>query len=166
MSHNKKEKMGVGLSTTHPPAPALHAFQHATYQLLKSGKYMIVTTLTMPIIAGTVLPAEEEAAMNTLIDRGAHANQPIVVYGANWSDEAPLRKCAQLKRLGFRDVAVYVGGAHEWLLMRELYGAEAFPLERTDEDNDDFSVDPLDYQPHVRGATAHLPPVSTQRLLT
>ena len=109
----------------------------------------LMTTMGSALIRGTVDPADEERAVNALMEKRAWAT-PIVVYGDNWSDAAPARRCRQLASLGFGNARVYGGGAFEWLLLRELYGADAFPLASGSAGSAGSAgseVDPLDHQP-------------------
>ena len=75
------------------------------------------------LIAGTIPVSEETATVSTLL-AGQRSRRRLIVYGASSSDDTALRKAEQLISLGFADVFVYRGGLLEWLLLREVYGAD------------------------------------------
>jgi hypothetical protein len=79
------------------------------------------------VIAGTVDCGDEETRINALVRAGAASNTAVLIYGEHACDPAPETKRAQLRGLGFVDVMVYVGGLFEYLLLQDIYGADAFP---------------------------------------
>lgn len=50
----------------------------------------------------------------------------IIVYGLNDCDESVIQKYKQLKKLGFTNVYVYLGGMFEWILLQDIYGDSNF----------------------------------------
>jgi hypothetical protein len=55
------------------------------------------------------------------------------------------RKQMQLKKMGFRNVFVYLGGLFEWLLLQDIYGKLEFPTTSK-------QTDLLQYKPLCRFA--------------
>jgi hypothetical protein len=95
----------------------------ATFEDVQRGDALLISVLDDPavLISGTT-PFEGEVAA---VEAALAAGQPVVVYGANWSDARVAAKCAQLTSLG-GDPRAYVGGMFEWLLLQEYYGRELF----------------------------------------
>jgi len=56
----------------------------------------------------------------------------IVLYGKNSTDDAVDKKYRQLIQLGFTNVFIYYGGLFEWMLLRDIYGEDKFPLNISD----------------------------------
>ncbi len=83
-------------------------------------------------IAGTLSVEAEIAAVNGCRARDA---QLVVVYGRHSTDLSARAKREQLLGLGFVHVEVYVGGLFEWLMLREVFGAEEFPVDGTPPDD-------------------------------
>lgn len=78
------------------------------------------------LIPQTLSFSEEEDKINNLINRSLF-QQKIVIYGKNNSDETLYKKYVQLKKYGFLNLYLYIGGLFEWLLMQDIYGKELFP---------------------------------------
>jgi hypothetical protein len=94
------------------------------------GQYKLINTMP-PDMQGCLIPStspadQEEDVLNDLMknNRGAH----IVVYGTNCNDESIYTKYNQLTKCGFTNVSLYPGGMFEWLLLRDTYGEEEFPV--------------------------------------
>ena len=51
----------------------------------------------------------------------------IIIYGKNSNDETIYTKYNQLKKLGFTNAKLYIGGLFEWLLLQDIYGDNEFP---------------------------------------
>lgn len=77
-------------------------------------------------IAGTVPECQEAGRIKDVLS--SSPDIPIVIYGSNSVDVAPFEKWRNLTQRGFTNVTVYTGGLFEWLLLREVYGAEVFPV--------------------------------------
>ena len=50
----------------------------------------------------------------------------IIIYGKNSNDITVITKYNQLIGLGFNNVAIYLGGIFEWLLLQDIYGYDNF----------------------------------------
>ena len=99
-------------------------------QIMASHQYIIINTLPSNmqqcLIQNTLSAFEEEDKINGLLN-SKHTHLPIVVYGKNNTDDSVWTKAHALKRLGFSQVFVYVGGMFEWMLLQEIYGNGFFP---------------------------------------
>ena len=51
----------------------------------------------------------------------------IIIYGKNNSDISVIKKHKQLQSLGFTNIALYLGGLFEWLLLQDIFGFDNFP---------------------------------------
>ena len=49
----------------------------------------------------------------------------------NSSDDTLIKKYYQLRKLGIKNIYVYVGGLFEWLLLQDIYGEDIFPTSST-----------------------------------
>ena len=76
------------------------------------------------LISGTTPIAGEEKLINDLIN--SNTNQVIIIYGKNSNDETIYTKYKQLKKLGFINAKLYIGGLFEWLLLQDIYGEDEF----------------------------------------
>lgn len=76
------------------------------------------------LITGTTPIAAEEKLINDLIN--SNTNQVIIIYGKNSNDETIYTKYNQLKKLGFTNAKLYIGGLFEWLLLQDIYGDDEF----------------------------------------
>lgn len=101
--------------------------------ILKSHKcdksrYIIINTMPIDmqshLIFGTLKIDEEVYTLNSLIKSNIDIN--IVIYGINCSDNSVVKKYEQLRKLGFYNVHVYLGGLFEWILLQDIYGNESF----------------------------------------
>ena len=99
-------------------------------------QYMLISTLHEDmqgcLIPGTTPAGDEEIVLNELMktSRGAR----LVVYGTNCNDESVYAKYNQLTKCGFTDVSLYPGGMFEWLLLRDTFGEEEFPVTKCELD--------------------------------
>lgn len=93
-------------------------------------KALIINTLDSSkqncLIAGTISYQEEEEYVNTLLNGDKKEN--IILYGMNCLDESVIKKAEQLIELGFTNIFIYIGGLFEWLLLKDIYGEENFPI--------------------------------------
>ena len=62
----------------------------------------------------------------------------IVLYGKHSTDDAVDKKYRQLIQLGFTNVFIYYGGLFEWMLLRDIYGEDKFPLHISDNKKDTY----------------------------
>jgi len=116
--------MGAATSST-PPLVSFTDIEHYVLKQPASAKNVpctLITTMAEPIITGTVAVKEEEDAVTS-----APKDALIIVYGRNSCDTSVFRKYEQLRVLKYTNVAIYLGGAFEWCLLQDVYGAEAFP---------------------------------------
>jgi hypothetical protein len=96
---------------------------------IQNKKFIVINTLPETdqkcIIQSTINANTEEQIINDLILKDD--DQTILIYGRNATDPTPSTKYDQLKKLGFDQVYVYVGGLFEWLLLQNIYGESEFP---------------------------------------
>lgn len=78
------------------------------------------------LILNTKSIQDEITWINQCIDN-KQFNLDIYIYGKNHTDGLVERKQTQLKKMGFRNVFVYLGGLFEWLLLQDIYGKLEFP---------------------------------------
>ncbi len=108
--------------------------------------YFLINTLPIHnqkyVISGTVCAQKEEERINECLKKN-RKNVQILVYGMNCNDITVNKKCNDLVALGFTHVKVYLGGLFEWLLLRDIYGHELFPLNV----GTDTTIEILDYKP-------------------
>ena len=100
-------------------------------QLQADPSVLLINTLEVHqqqcLIKGT-LPAErEEYVINEHVQGYRDKQVRVVIYGLNATDSSVVRKYEQLRRLGFQNVMVYLGGMFEWVLLQDIYGRELFP---------------------------------------
>ncbi len=83
------------------------------------------------LIKGTLTAEQEVQRINTWINDIEHtANNDIFIYGYSDSDfNKLLQRQKQLNGLGFKRVYIYLGGMFEWLLLRDVYSADEFPVD-------------------------------------
>lgn len=93
------------------------------------GDTLLISTLPEAkqncLISNTISCSIEQSKINDALK--TKLNTEIVVYGENAQDESPMKKCEQLRSLGFYNVAIYRGGLFEWLLLQDIYGDDLFP---------------------------------------
>ena len=94
------------------------------------------------IIKYTTPIRDEENIINKLININ-NKTKIIYVYGANHNDSNVIKKYIQLKKLGFCNTYIYLGGLFEWLLLQDIYGSESFPISNNSE-----NIDFLLYKPY------------------
>jgi len=96
---------------------------------IQNKKFIIINTLPTTdqkcLIQSTTNANKEEQIINDLILKDD--DQTILIYGRNATDPTPSIKYDQLKKLGFDQVYIYVGGLFEWLLLQNIYGESEFP---------------------------------------
>ena len=92
--------------------------------------FIMINTLSLNdqeiLICRTTPAKDEETVLNQLLDTYRTADVRIVVYGRNSADTSVFVKQDQIRKLGFAHVYVYLGGLFEWLLLQDIYGADAF----------------------------------------
>jgi len=76
------------------------------------------------LIAGTTNIKEEVTILNDCLKNKKDAL--IIIYGKNSNDITAITKYNQLIGLGFNNVAIYLGGIFEWLLLQDIYGCDNF----------------------------------------
>tara|TARA_B100000902_G_scaffold399984_1_gene474245 strand:- start:5585 stop:5992 length:408 start_codon:yes stop_codon:yes gene_type:complete len=94
-----------------------------------SNNMIIISTLEINnqhcLIKNTLTPEEEIATINDLLKN--NPSKKIIIYGENSSDNTIINKYTQLKKLGIKNIYIYIGGLFEWLLLQDIYGNEEFP---------------------------------------
>ena len=76
------------------------------------------------LISGTTSITNEVTLLNNCLKN--KKNVLIIIYGKNNNDNSVLTKYNQLIGLGFTNVAIYLGGIFEWLLLQDIYGDDNF----------------------------------------
>lgn len=106
------------------------SFKNIISMINGGGGGIIINTLPMThqqcLIKNTVAATIEESIINEAWDAG-NTNINIIIYGAHSDDHHVYKKYKQLQEKGFTNVAIYVGGLFEWLLLQSAYGADEFP---------------------------------------
>lgn len=104
-------------------------FEDVQSILRENTPHVIINTLREDqqecLLPKTVSFLKEETVVNHYIQ--TNKNIPIVLYGLHCNDTSVHKKYNQLTSLGFSNVAVYVGGMFEWLLLQDIYGEDEFP---------------------------------------
>jgi 23S rRNA pseudoU1915 N3-methylase RlmH len=77
------------------------------------------------LITNSILASQEEQIINSHLERGSKLVN-IIVYGKNTNDDTAYIKYQQLRKLGFSNVYLYLGGMFEWLLLQDVFGSEEF----------------------------------------
>ena len=116
--------MGTILSTL--PSFTLFNFEKIQYHI--KNKSILINTLESNnqscLISGTISIEEEIKLLNFYLK--TNKNMLIIIYGKNNSDLSVLQKHKQLLSLGFTNIALYLGGLFEWLLLQDIYGVDEF----------------------------------------
>ena len=90
--------------------------------------YLLINTLpenTQDCLIATTVPiSQEEPLINKLVR--SNKSIRIILYGKNSIDDTIYTKQAQLIKLGFTNVFIYVGGLFEWLILQDIYGTDNF----------------------------------------
>ena len=77
------------------------------------------------LISGTISVEEEIKLLNAYLK--TNKTILIIIYGKNNSDISVIKKHKQLHSLGFTNIALYLGGLFEWLLLQDIFGYDNFP---------------------------------------
>jgi len=87
------------------------------------------------LIKGTISAQDEEKIINQYINR-KQFDIYIIVYGKNCNDDDGKisKKYTQLKKFGFTNIYIYLGGLFEWLLLQDIYGNDEFPTTTKEHD--------------------------------
>jgi hypothetical protein len=92
-------------------------------------KSIIINTLESTnqkcLISGTISVEEEIKLLNAYLK--TNKTILIIIYGKNNSDISVIKKHKQLHSLGFTNIALYLGGLFEWLLLQDIFGYDNFP---------------------------------------
>ena len=106
-----------------------------------NNSYIIINVLENDkqhcLIHNTIPGDKEEFEINNYIK--SNKKQKIIIYGKNCNDEIVLKKYNQLKRYGFSNIYLYLGGLFEWLCLQDIYGKEQFKT-------DGYEIDLLKYK--------------------
>lgn len=101
---------------------------HQLQDCMKKNNIILINTLPLArqesLIKGTLKAFDEVEYMNKLLK--TNKNKEIVVYGIHHTDLSVITKYNQLKKLGFKNVHIYFGGMHEWLLLQEVFDVTNF----------------------------------------
>lgn len=91
-------------------------------------KFLLINTMdiiTQECLIHKTLSANiEESTINSLIYE--QSSMMIIIYGKNSNDKTVFKRYIQLKKLGFSNLYIYLGGLFEWLLLQEVYGDDNF----------------------------------------
>jgi hypothetical protein len=106
--------------------------------------FLLINTLPMTsqhcLIPKTIPYHMEEKIINDILNDASV--QPlqyyIVLYGKHSTDDSVDKKYRQLIQLGFTNVFIYYGGLFEWMLLRDIYGEDKFPLHTSDNKKDTY----------------------------
>jgi hypothetical protein len=100
--------------------------------------YIIINTLPDDkqnvLIKGTIPASKEVEIINNIISKKEQTRTNIVVYGENACCEKLEKKANDLVKIGFQRVYIYIGGMFEWLILRDIYGEDDFPITRDELD--------------------------------
>jgi len=92
-------------------------------------KSIIINTLEASrqdcLITGTISIEDEIKLLNAYLK--TNKTILIIIYGRNNSDISVIKKHKQLQSLGFTNIALYLGGLFEWLLLQYIFGYDNFP---------------------------------------
>ena len=92
-------------------------------------KSIIINTLEASrqdcLISGTISIEDEIKLLNAYLK--TNKTILIIIYGRNNSDISVIKKHKQLHSLGFTNIALYLGGLFEWLLLQDIFGYDNFP---------------------------------------
>jgi hypothetical protein len=114
-----------------PPEKMYVGFEDIKYAIYHTESYILMNTLSSfeqeCLISRTVAHNHEETLFNEILDKNDPAKWTVLIYGKNCADETVHTKYAQLKKLGFVSVYIYLGGLFEWLLLQDIYGVREFP---------------------------------------
>lgn len=103
-------------------------FEDVQQYIVGTQPFFLINTLPINlqkcVILGTMCALKEEKCFNDCL----HMNTPVLVYGKHHSDSSVTKKCNELVAFGFTNVNMYAGGLFEWLLLRDVYGDELFPV--------------------------------------
>lgn len=92
-------------------------------------KSIIINTLESSrqecLISGTISIEDEIKLLNKYLK--TNKTILIIIYGKNNSDISVIKKHKQLHSLGFTNIALYLGGLFEWLLLQDIFGYDNFP---------------------------------------
>ena len=94
-----------------------------------SNNYIIINTLQeneqQCLITNTLTANMELQLFNNNIHNFLDKN--IIIYGKNCNSNKIYDKYQQIKKMGFLNVYLYLGGLFEWLLLQDIYGHDEFP---------------------------------------
>ncbi len=97
-------------------------------RMKNQNELILINTLPLTrqecLIKGTIKAFIEVEFMNKLLK--TNKNKEIVVYGIHHTDLSVIAKYNQLKKLGFKNIHIYFGGMHEWLLLQEIFDITNF----------------------------------------
>lgn len=92
-------------------------------------KSIIINTLESTrqecLITGTISIEDEVKLLNKYLK--TNKTILIIIYGKNNSDISVIKKHKQMQALGFTNIALYLGGLFEWLLLQDIFGFDNFP---------------------------------------
>jgi hypothetical protein len=103
---------------------------HQLQDRIKKNGNEIILINTLPLtrqeclIKGTLKAFIEVEFMNKLLK--TNKSKEIIIYGIHHTDLSVITKYNQLKKLGFKNVYIYFGGLHEWLLLQEIFDITNF----------------------------------------
>ena len=94
-----------------------------------NSNYIIINTMEINeqdcLILNTLTAQREIDLFENNLDKIIGKN--IVIYGKNSNCDKVFDKYNQIKKMGFTNVYLYIGGLFEWLLLQDIFGCEEFP---------------------------------------
>ena len=105
--------------------------------------YVMINTMSIDtqhcLIFNTIPAHLEEEKINDCIKKGKNIN--IIIYGKNTNDEKVVTKYKQLLSYGFKNVYIYFGGMHEWLLLQEIFDIINFETDGSIKNIVDYKIE-------------------------
>ena len=94
-----------------------------------NSNYIIINTMDINeqdcLILNTLTAHREIDLFENNLDKILGKN--IVIYGKNSNCDKLFNKYNQIKKMGFTNVYLYIGGLFEWLLLQDIFGSDEFP---------------------------------------
>ena len=118
---------------------------HQLQDRIKKNENDIILINTLPLtrqdclIKGTLKAFIEVEFINKLLK--TNKNKEIIVYGIHHTDLSVITKYNQLKKLGFKNVNIYFGGLHEWLLLQEIFDITNFQTDGNIKNIVDYKIE-------------------------
>ena len=118
---------------------------HQLQDRIKKNENDIILINTLPLtrqdclIKGTLKAFIEVEFINKLLK--TNKNKEIIVYGIHHTDLSVITKYNQLKKIGFKNVYIYFGGLHEWLMLQEIFDITNFQTDGNIKNIVDYKIE-------------------------